>query len=191
MTPDTALIVPIRNFSGMTRLAPVLGGPERSKLARTLAERIVTVGAGASGRTIVVSSDRTVAAWASARGADIVEDPGTGLDDAAAAGVAAAGHRPWIVAHADLPFVTTAALRQVVDASTSHHVLVPSLDGGTNVISGRGGFRFAFGPGSFHRHLARAPSATVIASRELSIDIDTPHHWEVISRMPTLPSLAS
>jgi 2-phospho-L-lactate guanylyltransferase len=60
-----------------------------------------------------------------------------------------------VVAHADLPLAT--GLRHVVG---SHGVLlVPDRRAdGTNVIAlpAACGFRFAYGPGSFHRHRAEA-----------------------------------
>jgi 2-phospho-L-lactate guanylyltransferase (CobY/MobA/RfbA family) len=58
-------------------------------------------------------------------------------------------------------------------------VLVPSSDGGTNVIASRGWFPFAFGPNSFEHHFATVPTAAVMPSPELSIDIDTPVHLSV------------
>jgi len=90
---------------------------------------------------------------------------------------------PWLVIHADLPLVTSDAIAAVADASQSTTVLVPSYDGGTTVIASRGTFPFSYGVGSFQRHYASAPNATIIVSPELSIDIDTEHGLEFVREL--------
>jgi 2-phospho-L-lactate guanylyltransferase len=172
---STTLVVPIRDFNGMTRLAPGVPEALRVRISRALAERVVAAGCDAGLRSSVVSSDPEVVRWAIDRGCRVVPDPGAGLDAAAAAGIAAAGER-WIVAHADLPLVSASALVEVADRLGAGPVLVPSIDGGTTVIAWTGRFRFSFGPSSFHRHLAAHPGAAVMPSAALSIDIDTPRH---------------
>ena len=62
----------------------------------------------------------------------------------------------------------------VFSAAERGTVLVPSYDGGTNVIAGTGsGFRFSYGMASFHRHLAANPDATVLTHPLLALDLDT------------------
>jgi 2-phospho-L-lactate guanylyltransferase (CobY/MobA/RfbA family) len=101
-------------------------------------------------------------------------DPGGGLSAAAAAATTSFADDQWIVLHADLPLVSAPALSEVAHLSAFGTVLVPSHDGGTNVIATSGTFPFAYGPESFHRHFSAAPGATIISNPELSIDIDTP-----------------
>ncbi|MFV1999178.1 MAG: 2-phospho-L-lactate guanylyltransferase [Acidimicrobiia bacterium] len=173
---DVVAVVPIRDFQGMTRLAPILSSRERSALAKTLAERVVRATAEAGLRTLIVTAADDVWRWAVGRGLSVCDDPGSGLSDAAATGVACGGDKPWMVVHADLPLVTSSAIAGVAEAAISSTVIVPSHDGGTTVICGYGRFHFSYGTGSFHRHLAANPRATVLVSRELSIDIDTPEH---------------
>lgn len=185
-TERTSLIVPLRDLTGMTRLAGVLDEDARAKLTRTLAERLTSAAQGAGMEVHVVTADDGVAGWASSLGANVVDDPGDGLDAAAAAGISLAGGR-WIVAHADLPLVTADALATVDALACDRYVLVPSLDGGTNVVAGSGAFRFAYGPGSFHRHLAAHPTAAVCVAAPLSVDVDTPRQLAAVSRLS--PSL--
>jgi 2-phospho-L-lactate guanylyltransferase (CobY/MobA/RfbA family) len=61
--------------------------------------------------------------------------------------------------------------------------IVPSYDGGTNVIGGHADdFPFSFGPGSFQRHLAKAPSAVVVTLPRLVLDLDTPRDLALARR---------
>ena len=90
------------------------------------------------------------------------------------------GTAPWLMIHSDLPLITPRAIEVVADACESTTVIVPSYDGGTTVIASRGSFDFSYGIGSFQRHYASAPEATIISSPELSIDIDTPHGLELV-----------
>jgi 2-phospho-L-lactate guanylyltransferase (CobY/MobA/RfbA family) len=118
-----------------------------------------------------------VAAWARTNGfLTIPELDGRGLNGAADAVVAEAArrHRPWAVIHADLPLVTPAALAPVFELAAAGAVLVPSHDGGTNVIAGSGTtFRFAYGRASFQRHLIAYPNSAVVTDARLALDLDT------------------
>lgn len=187
----TVMVVPIRDFAGMTRLSGVLTSDARSALAMELAERVVRAGVDAGLDVRVVTADPTVESLSGQMGVSVVADPGAGLDGAATAGVATAGEDAWIVVHADLPFVTAEALDEVAHIARRSRVLVPSADGGTNVIGGRGRFPFSFGPGSFTHHLAACPDAVISSSRALSVDIDTALHlraYLAIERTSTLPT---
>ncbi len=173
---DVVAVVPIRDFSGMTRLAPILSPSQRRQLAVMLAGRVVDATLEAGLRTIVVTDSPDVWRWAVQRSVATCNDPGDGLSAAAAAGVASGGDKPWMVIHADLPLVQPSSIATVASEARTSTVIVPSQDGGTNVISGYGRFPFSYGAGSFHRHLAAVPHARVLVSRSLSIDIDTPEH---------------
>jgi 2-phospho-L-lactate guanylyltransferase len=175
---SAAVIIPVRGFrDAKGRLAGALDPAEREALAITL---LLTVMAAAAPLPIlVVSSDPEVARVVGSDAA-IVEDPGTGLDDAVMVGVATAaqlGCGRAVVAHGDLPF--PAGLAELGTAQGI--VLVPDrrLDG-TNVISIPVDlpFRFHYGPGSFDRHLAEARGVgvepTVLGESRLSWDVDLP-----------------
>ncbi len=173
MPHTPTVIIPIRDFAGMTRLSPVLTPKERNVLARELATRAVAAAKSANLDIAVVSSSPEVVSWSVVVGAHSWPDSGGGLSAAAQGAVARLTGSPWIMLHADLPLVNASALRAVADAAVSGTVLVPSHDGGTNVIASSREFPFAYGPGSFHRHFAAAQRAKIISNPALSIDIDT------------------
>jgi 2-phospho-L-lactate guanylyltransferase len=137
--------------------------------------------AAAAGLTIaVVCDDAEVAVWAASHGAIVLAEPGRGLNGAVAAGVsqlAAAGARQVIVAHADLPLATDLAWV----AHFAGVTLVPDRRrDGTNVacVPAHAGFEFAYGPGSFERHVAEARRLDlplrVVSEPLLAWDVDVP-----------------
>lgn len=187
------VIVPIRSFDGMTRLAGVLDAEARSILSVTLAKIVVDAATRRGVVVHVLSDDAKVRSWAHDRGAAVLDDNGNGLSGAVTAAVASVG-QPWVVVHADLPLVDREIFDTVfasVDAGRS--VLAPSIDGGTNLIASRAPIRFAYGPDSFTRHFALMPSAEVITDRRLALEVDTQqHHRELLALgvdlSTTLPS---
>jgi 2-phospho-L-lactate guanylyltransferase len=170
--------IPVKGFGmAKVRLAGVLDAAARSALGRRVAARTVDVARAVVGddSVLVVTGDADVVAWAEAIGVSVIdEDPG-GLDGAAAAVVAAAGGRPWAVVHADLPLLTRSELGAALAvADASGAAIAPSSDGGTSLIAATGSFRFAYGEGSFQRHLRALPGAGVLVRRGLALDLDTP-----------------
>ena len=175
------VVIPVRAFAlGKARLAAQLDETARVELARRLADRV----AAAAGElpTVVVSSAPDVHDWARARGLDVIDDPGS-LDEAAAAGrawVEACGRARAVIAHADLPLARTLSplardgRQSIVGAVPCHR------DDGTTVLSipVDAGFRFAYGPGSFRRHAAEARllglGFRVLRDAELAFDVDVP-----------------
>jgi 2-phospho-L-lactate/phosphoenolpyruvate guanylyltransferase len=175
------VVIPVRAFAlGKARLAAQLDDTARVELARRLADRV----AAAAGElpTVVVSSAPEVRDWARSRGVDVIDDPGS-LDEAAAAGrawVEARGRARAVIAHADLPLARTLsplardAGRPIVAAVPCHR------DDGTTVLSVpvAARFGFAYGPGSFRRHAAEARHLAlgfrVIRDAELAFDVDVP-----------------
>lgn len=184
--------IPIKPFGvAKARLAPVLGPEQRSRLGRAIAERTAGLAATAGAEVVVVTPDHGVEKWAKSLGHGVViEDPADrrGLDAAAASAArhAAGMGLPWVIVHADLPSATDADLRRVFEAALDGPVIVASHDGGTNLLGGRGtDFPFSYGRGSFHRHLAAAPGAEVIANPRLALDLDRPRDLERARAMPT------
>ena len=173
------MLVPVKAFAdAKARLAAVLGVAERERLARWTAARVLA--AAGELPTYVACDDEQVAAWASERGASILWHPGVGLNAAVNDSVAelrSAGVTDVIVAHGDLP--RAHSLADLTEPGTL--TLVPDRHGdGTNVIALPTdlAFNFAYGPGSFRRHLAAAIAAghSVRVRRDplLAADIDTP-----------------
>ncbi|HEX2784177.1 MAG TPA: 2-phospho-L-lactate guanylyltransferase [Ilumatobacteraceae bacterium] len=176
---NAVVLVPVKAFSdAKARLAAVLGDAERERLARWTATRVLA--AAGELPTYVACDDEQVATWAGEHGAAILWHPGVGLNAAVNSSVAdlrEAGVTDVIVAHGDLP--RAHSLASLTEPGTL--TLVPDRHGdGTNVIALPTDlqFRFAYGPGSFQRHLDAAIAAghSVRVRRDplLAADIDTP-----------------
>jgi 2-phospho-L-lactate guanylyltransferase len=176
---SAAVLVPVKAFTeAKGRLAAALPGPERARLAEAMAERVLAACGGLP--TAVVCDDERVAEWAVEHGAQVVWEPGRGLNGAVEAGVAwlaAKGVARVVVAHADLPRAAGLAALAAGEGVT----LVPDQrEDGTNVatIPSMAGFRFAYGPGSFARHRTEAArlglALTIVHDPLLAYDVDVP-----------------
>lgn len=194
----TAVVVPVRSFDGaLSRLASVLDRPRRRDLMRELAGRVVA--AARPHPVHVVTSDPEVAEWAGTVGAAAMRvdesgpapvkrlaaaaaaaeggEPGlTASVTAAVERLAGAGVQRAVVAHADLPLVES------LEASVGPGLTIaPDRHrDGSNVVCvpAAAGFRFAYGPGSFQRHLTEAGRlglpVTVVDDPALAWDLDHP-----------------
>jgi 2-phospho-L-lactate/phosphoenolpyruvate guanylyltransferase len=162
-------LVPARLGPGSkSRLAHVLGAPERAELARRLFDHVVEMITSAGLRVIVLSPhpiDTDVEVW---------PDATTGLNaavDKAVQRIAA----PVLVVHADLPLVTADDLLELIDTQ-GDIVIARARDGGTNALLMRKRMSSAFGPRSALAHAARARSlgltASVVDIERLAIDVD-------------------
>jgi len=180
---QTAVLIPLKAFRGAkARLSPVLDPAGRADLARRMAEAVVA--AAAPLPVAVVTDDDQVADWAEGLGATAVRVDGPGLDRAVHAGIAALaadGFGRVVVAHGDLPRATDLAACADFDGVT----LVPDRHGdGTPVavVPVGAGFRFAYGPGSFARHVAEAERLGLPWRRlddpDLGWDVDEPADLE-------------
>ncbi|MEP7113803.1 MAG: 2-phospho-L-lactate guanylyltransferase [Ilumatobacteraceae bacterium] len=176
---NAVVLVPVKAFTdAKARLATVLGNEDRERLSRWMTARVLA--AAGELPTYVACDDEKVAAWASEHGASILWHPGVGLNAAVNNSVADlrnAGVTDVIVAHGDLPRAHSLA----AVAEPGMVTLVPDRRGdGTNVIAvpTDSPLLFAYGPGSFQRHLASAIAAglSVRVRRDplLALDIDTP-----------------
>jgi 2-phospho-L-lactate/phosphoenolpyruvate guanylyltransferase len=182
-----AVLVPVKAFGqAKLRLAPALSPPARAALARVMATRVVRSAGGLP--VAVVCDDAEVAAWARHLGATVVWEPARGLNRAVQEGVArlgAAGVGMVVVAAGDLPLASD--LRWV--ARFPGITIIPDRRrDGTNVISvpPAAGFAFAYGPGSFARHLVEARRVglpiRVVHSSPLAWDVDVPDDLVALAR---------
>lgn len=180
-----AVLVPVKAFSdAKLRLAPALAPADRARLARDMAEHVLSITAPLP--TAVVCDDGDVADWARSLGVLVVWAPGQGLNRAVEVGVdrlAGAGVARVIVAHGDLPY----AGRVTWVGDFAGVTLVPDQrDDGTNVacVPVDAGFRFAYGPGSFARHAAEAIrlglALRVVRDPLLGRDVDVPTDLELV-----------
>lgn len=167
-------MIPVKAFGlGKSRLEPILDASTRQQLSQALVERTLRLTGAISDKPTVVTGDDEVAEVAMALGADIHPDPGSGLSDAVSSAV---GRRrdTWLVVHADLPLLDGDDIAVLANLA-SDGVIVPSPDGGTPIIGGTDlDFPFAYGVGSFHRHLRSMPDATVVTTLGPSLDLDSP-----------------
>lgn len=184
-----ALLVPVKAFAeAKGRLAPALSPNDRAALARRLASGVVA--AAGSLPVAVVCDDQDVAAWARHLGALVIWEPGQGLNRAVEAGVAhltRAGVQQVVVAAGDLARVSD--LSWVADFAG--FTIVPDRrHDGTNVIGvpTSSNFSFAYGPGSYRRHLAAARRSgapvRVVHGSELAWDVDVPEDLVSITDVP-------
>jgi len=176
VTERIVVLVPVKAFDrAKLRLAHALEPHKRARLAREMASTVVA--AATPLPVVVVCDDDGVATWAEACGADVVRVEQPGLNTAvehAVAELAERGVDRVIIAHSDLPLATE--LAWVADHPGV--TIVPDLRGeGTNVMSlpASVGFRFAYGEGSFDRHLAEAERLDL----EVRIARDTRLGWDV------------
>lgn len=187
-----ALLVPVKSFRlAKLRLAGVLNEEARRRLARELAEIVLSAAHGTP--VYVVCDDGEVADWAVNRGATVLYAPGLDLSAAVEAGVrhlAGEGFSLAVVTHADLPLVSDLSRF----GSPSEVTLAPDRRrDGTNVagVPTEVGFRFSYGPGSFDRHLGEAARlglhCTIVDDPRLSSDVDLPVDLALMSRLVAQP----
>lgn len=189
--PRIAAIIPVGTLeAAKSRLGGALDAEERQDLAeRFLARTLQAVLAvDRIADTLVISPDRQVLRRAAEQGARTLRQRSSGLNaglDEAREDVLAGGAGAILVLPIDLPFVTAAAIANVLapidDADPEPRViLVTDRHGtGTNVLVLRppGVIGFGFGPGSrmAHREAASAVGATYReVDGPLAFDLDTP-----------------
>jgi 2-phospho-L-lactate guanylyltransferase len=168
--------IPLKPFDrGKARLATAVDAGRRAELARNAATRVVEACRAVDGTPVVISSGDDVAAWAEDLDLRVLGDPGSLNGAAAVAAGAAGGHLRFAVLHGDLPLLQPEDLAAAV-AAPADVILAPSHDGGTSLLISPVPLRFAYGPGSFRRHLAAAAqmSTRVLVRTGLAVDLDTP-----------------
>lgn len=179
--------VPVKRFYvAKRRLSPILDATSRSRLGQALATHTLETVAKEA-EVVVLAADAEVEEWATARGWPAMVDADGGLDGAAgaAAARAAASGRPWLIVHADLPLLTAADIATAVALlEGGASPIAPTDDGGTSLVGGRGTFRFSYGPGSFHRHLARLTGPVPLVRPGLALDLDGPADFAAARRRP-------
>lgn len=181
------VVLPVKSFGdGMKRLSGTVQSRVRSDLGRAIAGHVAETVDRAGLIPLVVTGDPEVATWAAELGFPPLPEPKRGLDSAAAAGVgwAMQSNSPWLVLHSDLPLLQMDdVLRLAGHLADGRDVIAPSSDGGTTAIGSSRRIDFRFGPGSFHRHLARLEGPVVVTSIGLLHDIDTGHDLASAARL--------
>lgn len=182
------LIIPIKPLGeGKSRLATTLTPALRAELSQRWLEHVLQVATewGNFAGIAVISRDAKLLAWLSARGVYAVEENGDDLNAAVEQGRAAAigaGANAVLMLPSDLPLLTLSDLENLYHLAVAGDgvILAPSHDGGTNALLLRPphAIPYAFGEGSFARHIALATAVglphTIYNSETLALDIDRP-----------------
>lgn len=172
-------VVPVKALArAKTRLR--LPTEERIACVREMTRTTLRALAGAESvsRILMVTDDGEAAAIGRQFGAEIVADPGTGLNDACTAGLKAAEGEAALLVHADFLRLSSADIdRLVADCPADAIGLLPckEIDGTNAIVLPQGAaFTPEYGPGSFARHRAQAGNqGVVLANPALAFDIDT------------------
>lgn len=188
-------IVPVKPFTrAKSRLAAVLTTSERVELAEKLLRHMITTVQQVQEITgvLVISRDNKALAVAREAGAHTVQESGMPeLNNAlmrATQVVNAWRGGAVLILPADLPLVAPEDLREMVGLGAQDQVVVIAPDrakDGTNALLVRpaGLIPYAYGPGSFGRHIALAHEAqarlVVHKSPRLMLDIDVPADLEL------------
>ena len=209
-----AALIPIKAFSeAKKRLSSRVTSDDRSALAQAMAAQVVS--SAAPMPTFVVCDNAEVGKWAVDHGAEVLHEPGRGLNGAVAAGVAQLrdlGFDRVVIAHSDLPLAVDLAWI----ANFEDVTIVPDRSArGTNVLSiplsiplnpvktksettlcpkgtSQGDvFEFSYGAGSFGRHVVEARRLgfrlRVVPNYRLSADVDYPGDLRVATAAHTWP----
>jgi 2-phospho-L-lactate guanylyltransferase len=137
---------------------------------------------------LVIAADAEVAEWGESLGLAVILDENSDLNAAAGLAVAQASRQslPWMVLHVDLPMLKPEVLRRAISViSKRRPIIAPSSDGGTPLLSTNSWqFDFAYGPGSFQRHLRllAAEQPVVMVEPMLAIDLDGPDDLRALAR---------
>jgi 2-phospho-L-lactate/phosphoenolpyruvate guanylyltransferase len=181
--------VPVKDLDhAKQRLVRVLAPPERRDLARAMLADVLRALAGARlDRVWVVTREPEAMALARAFGAEpLAEEENRGHTAAVAVAQAEAarlGAEAFLTIPGDVPCVTAAEIRALVDAlpAPPSVALSPSRSGlGTNgvVLAPPSAMRLRFGEPSFDNHLAAARAlrlrAQVVSLPGLGLDVDDP-----------------
>ncbi len=183
-------IIPVKPLNrAKTRLSGVLNPEQRQQLAEMMFRHVLQVVREVPQviGTLVISRDTKALAIAREYNARTVQESGAPELNAALtrATQVVAGWRgdAVLVLPADLPLVTAEDISSVVALGRDPFSVVIATDqeqDGTNALLIRppGLIHFAFGPGSFHRHVQLAREAAVepkvYRSDRLALDIDLP-----------------
>ena len=200
-------IVPVKPFSSAkSRLASVLSDAERAGLSREFLNHVLGVLAQmpAIAQILVVSRDPAALEVARATGVQSVAENGShGLNAAVTHATRVARDaraNAVLILPTDLPFLSTSDVAQLVSDDEAGPVMAIAPDRheqGTNALFVRppGLLPYAFGEGSFARHLALAAHAQirvrVCRLPGAALDIDMPEDWLIYQagRVPSAPSI--
>ena len=179
-----SVVIPVKVLALAKSRLTGLADPDRKALVLAMAADTIAAALAcpAAGAVVVVSDDPEIRSQAQALGADVVDEPGPGLNEALIAGARhAAGSWPdrgLAGLTADLPALSAAALAAALSAAAAvpQAFVADAAGTGTTLYTARPGIAFQprFGPGSRASHrLAGAVELELPERSGLRQDVDT------------------
>ncbi len=178
-------LVPVKApATAKSRLVPPLGRELAQRLALAMMEDVIEALCHVPelARVVVVTPDADVARAAVEAGAEVLQRPDPGLNEAIEAGASELAREPGdgvLVVLGDVAAAQPADLARLLAANTGHGVvLAPSSDGGTSALLRvpHDVIPACFGPDSAARHREAASRAGVpcceLVLPSLSLDVD-------------------
>lgn len=174
MTGWTALVPLKKAGLRKSRLGDRLSVADRDGLSDALALHVIqTLLAVPVVSSVVLLSEEAPAT----AGVLWLADGGGGLNAELDAAAAVLDNGPLVILPADLPWLQRDDVEALIAAAAGGHAIAPDRrERGTNglALAAPRGFPFAFGEGSFRRHLfAVGEGAAIVRRRGLAFDIDT------------------
>ena len=201
---QTWAVLPVKPLDeAKSRLDSVLSGKERHDLARTLLlHSLETLKAcDAIDHILVVSADPEALVLADQHGIETLPETRTGLNQALVQARRHAmdhGAQTLLVLASDLPLVATTDIDAIFAAGDASVVIAPDRRRqGTNalLLQPPDAIAFAFGEGSFERHVDLALAAGAIAFEMslpgLAFDLDLSEDWHDLRSLGWRPDAAS
>ena len=198
-----SIVLPLKGTAqAKHRMEDVLSSRERRELYLAMLEDVLTAvhDCPGAGHILSVTDDAQLAQRMKRAGAELLPEPGGGLNGAvtaAARHLAAAGVEHMLVLHADLPALRAEALETFINAHLS--LEGPALSVAEDIRADGSNallctppqlIPFAYGKGSCGRHImaAEARGAQCVRCRlpGLSLDADTPA--DLAALLPQLPA---
>ncbi|GAB3876580.1 2-phospho-L-lactate guanylyltransferase [Terrabacter terrigena] len=173
---EWVVVVPVKDTRhGKSRLARAVGS-DRAVLSGAIAHDTLTATVEAVGarHVVLVTNDEPLALAWRARGVTVVDDPGSGLNDAVSAGMRQAGAGVRVAALlGDLPALDAASLRSALArADDVAESFVPDRDGTGTVLRCGRAFTPHFGADSASRHAADGAVRLDLPLPRLRTDVD-------------------
>ena len=193
------VIVPVKPLNqAKTRLSQVLSPEERQHLAETMLRHVLSVVQHVPQLmgTLVISRDNKALTIAREYGARTVQESGAPELNAALMRATQVISRlngsAILILPADLPLIVQEDVQGIIHMGENEPSVVIATDqhqDGTNALFIRppGLIEYAYGPGSFRRHLDKArevgAEVQVYQSERLSLDIDMPSDLKFYSEL--------
>ncbi|MGQ0847995.1 MAG: hypothetical protein ACT4OP_02530, partial [Actinomycetota bacterium] len=106
--------IPIKPFrAAKQRLGEVVSPSAREALSREMAHRTCLALTAAGADPLVLAADEQVEEWARGLGWEVRVEKGSDLNRAARSFVGSLPKGPWLICHADLPFIDGTVLAPV------------------------------------------------------------------------------